>query len=68
MKADNGRRGIVHRLGRLFTHNFWLKLVALLLALIIYHTMKPSSRHAWDSRSFRVPMVQDAPQDAQRGK
>lgn len=60
MKDDAQNSTLARRTASLFTHNFWLKLIALLLALLIYNIMKTPS----DGRTHRVfdsvPSVQDA--------
>ena len=60
MKQETGDSGLFERMTRLVTHNFTLKVLSLALALIIYHTMKPSND--WRSRDVEatVTTVQNA--------
>ncbi len=48
MKPEKTGNGVLRRLASAFTENWWLKLLALALALIIYHTLKPSSGYIRD--------------------
>ena len=41
MKAETQKTGFISRAASLLTHNWWLKLLALLLAIIAYHSLKP---------------------------
>ena len=60
MKQETGDSGLFERMTRLVTHNFRLKVLSLALALIIYHTRKPSND--WRSRDVEatVTTVQNA--------
>lgn len=60
MREENNAAGFIGRMGRLVTHNFWLKVMSLALALIIYHTMKPSG----DSRPHHVESTVTTVQNA----
>ena len=40
--VDDERRGVLSRLAELVTRNWGLKLLSLVLAIIIYQTLKPS--------------------------
>jgi hypothetical protein len=44
--ARETARHLARLTGEAFTKNWGLKLLALLLALVIYHTLKPASGHA----------------------
>ncbi len=48
MKPEKPKAGLVRRFASAFTENWWLKLLALALALTIYHTLKPSSGQVRD--------------------
>ena len=41
MRAESQKSGLFTRAASLLTHNWWLKLLALLLAIIVYHSLKP---------------------------
>jgi len=41
MKAETHRPGIFRRAWATLTHNWWLKLLALILAIIVYYSLKP---------------------------
>lgn len=60
MKQENGASGLIERMTHLITHNFWLKVLSLALALIIYHTMKPSNDRRSRDVEATVTTVQNA--------
>lgn len=41
MRTEAQKSGFFSRATSLLTHNWWLKLLALLLAIIVYHSLKP---------------------------
>ena len=43
MKKDTEKPGILSRLGGIITHNWWLKLLSLVLAIVVYHSLKTDS-------------------------
>lgn len=58
MKEERQKAGIFSRAASLLTHNWGLKLLALALAIIVYHTLKtgsskdlyPNDRHIFQWR------------------
>ena len=58
MKAERQKAGIVSRAASVLTHNWGLKLLALVLAIIVYHSRKtgslkdkdPNDRHLFQYR------------------
>ncbi len=56
MKAEKKRIGIFSRIWAAATKNWGLKLLALILAIIVYHSLKPqvgSSRKSDDRNIFQ---------------
>ncbi len=49
MKAEKRSVGVFRRLLSLLTHNWGLKILSLVLALIVYHTMKPGTDFSHES-------------------
>lgn len=47
MKSKPEKPGVLSRLGGILTHNWWLKLLSLVLAIIVYHSLKTD--HTADS-------------------
>ncbi|MBQ6136188.1 MAG: hypothetical protein IJI73_02335 [Kiritimatiellae bacterium] len=43
MKPEKPRGGFLRRFASAFTRDWWLKLVALALATLIYHMLKPEN-------------------------
>ena len=41
MKQEKKRGGLIRRIWSLLAHNWSLKLLALVLALLVYHSLKP---------------------------
>ena len=41
MKAEKRRSGLIRRIWSALTHNWSLKLLALVLAILVYHSLKP---------------------------
>ena len=41
MKQEKKRGGLIRRIWSLLTHNWSLKLLALVLAILVYHSLKP---------------------------
>lgn len=49
--SDDGNSGFFSRFAGLFTHNWGLKLLALALAMLIYHTLKPRQT-SWSAQEI----------------
>ncbi len=49
--TDGGKGGFVRRVAGTFTRNWGLKLLALALAIIIYHALKPR-QSAWNMQEL----------------
>ncbi len=55
MKDRERPSGILLELARIFTHNWGLKLVSLVLAILLYYTLKPAPALPRASRQGRPP-------------
>lgn len=45
MRTTDKARNIMRGLIELVTYNWWLKIIALLLAVVIYHSLKPANNN-----------------------
>jgi len=54
MKEAHQKEGIFSRAASLLTHNWGLKLLALVLAIIVYHTLKTGSSKTIDSNDRHI--------------
>lgn len=43
MKKEIEKPGIISRLGGFVTRNWWLKVLSLILAIVVYHSLKTDS-------------------------
>ena len=43
MSAKIEKPGLFSRLGGIIIHNWWLKLLSLVLAIVVYHSLKTDS-------------------------
>lgn len=58
MKSEKPRGGAFSRIISVVTHNWWLKLLSLILAIVVYHSLKtdtdyvqnPNERHLFQYR------------------
>lgn len=54
MKAEKKRGGMLRRLFSVLTHNWGLKLLALVLAIIVYHSLKPDIGFTQESNDRHI--------------
>lgn len=54
MKAEKAKNGILKRLAGTLTKNWGLKLLALILALVIYHSLKTNNGQARTDNDRRI--------------
>ncbi len=62
MKAEKKRGGMLRRLFSVLTHNWGLKLLALVLAIIVYHSLKPDIGFTQESNDRHI-FQPDRPQE-----
>ncbi|MCR5414239.1 MAG: hypothetical protein K6F50_05875 [Kiritimatiellae bacterium] len=63
MKHSDSEAGLFSRLAKLFTHNLGLKILALVLAILLYETIRQSSLN--ESPAIPAPHAPAPPQTQQ---
>ncbi len=54
MKAEKKKSGVVRALMTSVTHNWGLKLLALVLAIIVYHSLKQGGEHSHETNERNI--------------
>ena len=62
MKAEKKRGGMLRGMFSILTHNWGLKLLALVLAIIVYHSLKPDIGFTQESNDRHI-FQPDRPQE-----
>ena len=53
MKAEKEKIGFLRRVSTLITRNWELKILSLILAIVVYHSLKPDSKPGKSSSNDR---------------